>query len=356
MPIALEALKQGYEVHVLTAFISDKENIEKLGIKTHDIAFKRGSFNLINEFLNFLVIVYNLFKIRPNIVHLVTTKPIILGGLASKLLNIRCIVASISGLGILFTSKNLKIIIFRKIVTFFYRFIFYSSRNLIFIFQNKEDQNIIMKITNLKKSQMRLIKGSGVDLAKFKMSPIPKGVPIVLFAARLLKSKGIMDFIDAARIVKEARFVVAGKYDFENRDAISPVVIEKAVKENLIEYWGFKKDIVKSIQESTIVTLPSYYGEGLPKILIEAAACGRPVITTDHPGCRDAIKKEITGLLVPINSPILLSKAIKKIVNNSNIIKNMSENARTFALENFDIKYVVKTHLEIYQELLKKSF
>lgn len=348
-------MKKGYEVHLLTFFVSDREKIEKLGIKTHAISFKRGSLNILNESLVFFRIVYFLIKIKPNIVHLVTIKPVLIGGLASKLINTPGIVASISGLGFTFISKNLKIRFVKRIISFLYRFIYGSSENIKIIFQNKVDQEVIHKITRLKKRQMKLIPGSGVDLNQYKLFTFPEGKPIILFAARLLKSKGIIDFIEAAKYVSNARFVVIGKYDFENRDAISSEVIQEAVQNKYIEYWGYREDVVDIIRKSHIVVLPSYYGEGLPKILIEAAACGRPVITTDHPGCRDAIKNDISGVLVPINSPVLISKEIKKLLKNPKQMKQMSKNARTFAEENFDIRSVVESHLEIYRELLKNT-
>ena len=157
----------------------------------------------------------------------------------------------------------------------------------------------ILKISNLESKNFSLIPGSGIDLEFYKPYKVKfQDKPIVLFASRLLKSKGIFEFVRAAEEVRNAEFQIAGKFDNGNDDCIKPEVIKKLSKDGFITYLGMRKDMVQLINSASIVVLPSFYGEGVPKILIEAAGCGKPIITTDHPGCRDAVKNNISGILI----------------------------------------------------------
>ena len=168
----------------------------------------------------------------------------------------------------------------------------------------------------------------------------------------MLISKGLRSFIQASKTIKNARFVVVGGFDSGNPDSITKKEFYDYVDSGLIEYWGFRDSMEKILSLSSIVILPSFYGEGLPKILIEAAACGRPIITTDHPGCRDAIIPNETGLLVPPRDTQNLIIAIDYLLKNQDQIIQMGNKARKFAEKNFDINKVIRKHMEIY----KKSF
>ena len=214
-------------------------------------------------------------------------------------------------------------------VKFVYRFSL-SQKGVKVIFQNNSDEEIISKCCNLKKSNKILIKGSGTDLNFFKPNTNIQKLKIILFASRLLVSKGILEFIKTAESLNYLgyKFVVAGKFDKDNPDCISSELFFDFVDKGIVEYLGDTKNIRDLLLKSNIVVLPSFYGEGLPKILIEAAACGLPVITTNHPGCRDAIIPNKTGLLVPIKDTNAIIKAIMKILKSPTIYENMSKQAR----------------------------
>ena len=351
LPIAISLLENGYEVHIASKFTENENRLKNLGFITHNLPIKRTSTGIASNLLTFLKI-FKLFKcLKPDLIHLITIKPIIFGGICSYFFKEIPIVSSVSGLGFVFSDEG-QFSRFRKnIVLLLYKLALNSTKQIV-IFQNKDDREILLKKTNLKKQDTRLIHGSGVDLNTFSVNPKEQKKPIVLFAGRLLISKGVIDFIESSKYTKNVRYVISGEFDNDNPDCIDENLLDKKIKKGYVEYWGYNKNIADIINESSIVILPSYYGEGLPKILIEAAACGKPIITTNHPGCRDAIIENITGLLVPIKSPISIAKAINKIIDNDDIRISMGRKGRIFAEKNFSIDNVVLKHLEIYRYLI----
>ncbi len=353
--IGLEAIKDDYEVHLAAKFTGCEDKLIPLGFNLHPIVIDRGS-NLIKTAKSFFQIFYLIKKINPDIVHSITIKPIIIGGFVAKFFTNLAFVASVSGLGYLFISSDLKALLIKFFAKFLYKLAF-SKKKLKVIFQNKEDLKTISKICNLNFKNISLIRGSGVDLEFFKPTTKQPDENIILFASRLLKSKGLIEFIESAKIMKSKNFtfMVAGKLDKENPDCISIEQINHWERSGIIKYCGYIENMRDLICDSKIVVLPSYYGEGLPKILIEAAACGKPIVTTDHQGCRDAIIPNITGLLIPIRDSRALTSALIKLLNSPDLCKKMGFAARDFAKKNFDIKSVNAKHLSIYSELIKNS-
>ena len=286
----------------------------------------------------------------------ITIKPIIFGGFLAKFFTKVSFVASVSGLGYLFISSDLKALLIKFFAKFLFRFVF-SKEKLKVIFQNQEDLNTITKICKLNFKKTVLIRGSGIDLDIFKpvKSKSDDNNKNILFASRLLKSKGIIEFIESAKRLKSKNltFMIAGMLDKENPDCISMEQIYHWERSGIIKYCGYIENMRDLICNSKIVVLPSYYGEGLPKILIEAAACGKPVVTTDHQGCRDALIPNKTGLLIPIKDSKALTSALTKLLNSPNLYEKMEIAAREFAVKNFDIKCVIEKHLRIYSDLIK---
>lgn len=351
LPIAQKALSKGFEVHIATAFTNKKEFLLNQGFFLHEIPFKRSDSNIFS-FLKDIISIGNLYlKIKPKIVHLITIKPVIIGLIAGYIIPKANFVASISGLGYIFSSNSFKAFIKRFIVSILYKLSF-SHEKLKVIFQNDNDKNILMKIKPLKKRNIYVIPGSGVDLSNLRPSEkIPENGAI-LFASRLLFSKGIQEYIEAAKLIKDAKFLVAGDIDPNNLESIRQKDIEIWSKIKNVEFIGYKKEIHKIINKCSMVVLPSYYGEGIPKILIEAAACGRPIITTDHPGCRDAIIPEKTGLLVPKKNSLEIAKAINKLRKDNKLRTSMGIAGRKLAEKKYNIENVVDKHIEIYKGFL----
>ena len=353
--IGIEAIKNNYEVHLATKFTGCEKKLIPLGFKLHPIVFDRGS-NLIKTLKSFFQIFFLIKRIKPDIVHSITLKPIIFGGFAAKFLTNVAFVASVSGLGYLFISSDLRALILKFFAKFFIKIAF-SKENLKVIFQNKEDLKEISQMCNLNFRKTYLIKGSGVDLEFYKPLKNESDSKNILFASRLLKSKGLLEFVESAKVMnsKKCNFLVAGMLDKENPDCVSEELINEWVRNGIIKYCGYIKNIRDLICQSKIVVLPSYYGEGLPKILIEAAACGKPIITTDHQGCRDAIIPNKTGILIPARNTKALIFALKKLLESPNLCEKMGKAGRNFAVENFDINRVNSQHLRIYEQLVKNN-
>ena len=197
-----------------------------------------------------------------------------------------------------------------------------------------------------------LIKGSGVDLDHFSMKPFPQGKPMVTMISRIQKDKGVLEFVEAAKILRErgnkAQFQLAGDHDTNYPSSISEKEINLWKEEGIIDLLGYRKDINFLLENSHLVILPSYR-EGLPKVLLEAAASGRPVITSNVPGCRDAIKENITGMLVPVKEPKTLADKIEFLLDDRDLLKKMGKEARMLAEKEFSIEKVVNKHLDLYK-------
>ena len=353
IPVAIEAIKQGYEVHLVAKLKGKPGFLEDKGITVHNIELNRKKIglNLLKEFLEILSVVH---KIRPDILHLITVKSVLLGGIAARLLKIPAVVVAISGLGYMFSSYGFLASVRLKVLSFFLYYAL-NHKNQSVIFQNTSDKSKLENINKNISNNSTIIPGSGVDLDLYSVKKIDVDIPIIMFAARLLASKGVREFIDAAKLVnknrKNARFVIVGNIDLSSPDSISQKEIIHWEMEGFVELWGYKNNMYDVIPLASVVVLPSYYGEGLPKILIEAAACGRAVVTTDHPGCRDAIVNNKTGLLVPVKDVDAIVKAVKSLIKDSHYCENMGLMGRKLAEEKFDIRQVVKRHMGIYKDL-----
>ena len=230
----------------------------------------------------------------------------------------------------------------------------FSHLNQIIIFQNQEDKKMMVKWGVLNSHKTRLLTGSGVKLENFINLEENTGVPVICFASRLLVDKGVYDFISAARLIKkrgiQARFLLAGDLDKENPSGLNIDDLKKIREEGFVEILGYQKDIPTLYSMSHIVCLPSYR-EGLPKSLMEAAAARRAVVTTDVPGCRDAIIPNKTGLLVPVRNSEALANAIQDLIENSKKRKTMGKAGRELAEKYFAIENIVDAHLKIYEGL-----
>ena len=357
LPIALEALRQGYRVHIATGLTNKLDELERYGFVVHPLALDRGSTSLGNA-LNTMVQLWRIFRtVRPDVVHLVTIKPVLLGGLVARLAGVPALVAAVPGLGFIFMAQGAKAAIRRYIVEWLYCFAF-GHHNLKVIFQNNDDLRCLVKVTKLGKSNVTLIRGSGVNLARYVHLPLPDGVPVVVLAARLLADKGVLEFIQAARLLKQrgtkARFVLVGTVDVANPTSFTDADVLAWVHDGVVEWWGYRADMPEVLEAAQMVVLPSYR-EGLPKVLIEAAACGRAVITTAVPGCRDAIEPGVTGVLVPVRDVTALANAMETLINDPLRCQVMGDAGRAFAENTFDVRQVVADHLHIYQELIGKS-
>ncbi|MFZ2854885.1 MAG: glycosyltransferase family 4 protein [Rhodocyclaceae bacterium] len=359
LPIALAAIEQGYRVHIATGLTGRRAELEHYGMTVHPLRLDRSSIGVGNALsaLRQLFDVYQ--RVRPDLVHLVTIKPVLLGGLMARLCGVPAVVAAVSGLGFVFVASGFKAALRRWLVGGLYRLAL-GHRNLKVIFQNPDDRASLAGIADLADSRVAFIRGSGVDLVRFSVRPQPQGVPLVVLAARLLGDKGVREFAQAARLLRQpgnsprcgvVRFVLVGGPDPANPSSLSEAELAAWVQEGVLERWGQRADMPQVFAAAQLVVLPSYR-EGFPKVLIEAAACGRAVVTTDVPGCRDAIEADVTGLLVPAYDARALADAIKRLLDDPQRCQAMGQAGRALAERVFDVRQVVAAHLHIYQELI----
>ena len=352
LPIALGAIEQGYEVHLACGDTGRLGELKRFGLIVHPLTIVRGKAG-VGSSLKTLLELRALFKqIQPDIVHLVTIKPVLFGGLAARLLGIKSVVAAISGLGFVFVDSGIKARLRRRVVGLLYRMAL-GTKNLKVVFQNPDDRESLCSLAGILKNNTELIRGSGVELVNYPVTATPDGVPVVVLVARLLHDKGVMEFVEMAKQLKhkgyKARFCLVGDIDPDNPASLSPGDLASIAVDGDVELWGHRSDIPVVLCSATIVALPSYR-EGLPKVLLEAAACGRVVVTTDVPGCRDAIESGVTGLLVPSKDATELAKAIALLLDNPARCAAMGLAGRRLAEREFDVAKVVERHLKIYAE------
>jgi len=353
LPLALAARAAGHEVAVATGPGSAAASIVQLGFAHHALPLVRSGTNPLAE-IRILWSLYQLLRREsPTVVHLVTIKPVLYGGLMARLAGVRGVLAAISGLGTVFLAKGSKAALLRRVVVVLYRHAL-GKANTRVVFQNADDRETFIQQRIVVPEKTVLIPGSGVDLADYPVLPEPKGRPVVTLAARLLRDKGIREFVEAIRLLKargvDARFWLAGNTDPGNLTSLGDDEVAAWQREGLIEALGYRSDIASIFAQSNVVVLPSYR-EGLPKVLIEAAACGRAVVTTDVPGCRDAIDPGQTGLLVPVRDAEALAEAIETLLRQPERRLAMGRKARSYAEENFRVQLVVERHLAVYDSL-----
>jgi len=356
LPIAIEAIRQGHEVHIATTLTDGLETMEQAGLVVHPVHVGRSDSGPLAA-LRLTYALFRLFRrIRPDLVHLVTIKPVLLGGVAARMAAVPAVVAAVSGLGFVFVSSGWLARLRRGVVGFLYR-VALSHRRLKVIFQNPQDAEIIMRFAQLTAEQVTLVPGSGVDLERFSPAQDWRARPLVLMASRLLRDKGVFEFVQAAKTLRSAgygehrvRFALVGETDVGNPASLSTAELHEIEREGAVECLGHRGDMDRLLSEAHVVVLPSYR-EGMPKVLLEAAAAGCAVVTTDVPGCRDAIVPGETGVLVPAKDSDALVKAIESLILDPERCCRFGQSGRALAEARYDVLSVVARHLEIYASL-----
>jgi glycosyltransferase involved in cell wall biosynthesis len=356
LPLAEAAKAQGYDVQI--ACTGDGAPLRAMGFMHHPVPVARGTAKPLGEFRALVALIALFRRLRPTLVHLVTLKPVLYGGIAARLVRTPAVVSAVAGLGFLFIGEGgMKAASIRKLIMPLFRFAF-GHPNQKIIFQNREDLEQLAAAAGLEPRKAVLIRGSGVDLAKYQYVSEPDDIPTVSMASRLLRDKGVMEFVEAARLLRQrglnARFWLIGAPDPANPATVSDLQVSAWRKEGLIECLGQRDDVPELYARSHVVTLPSYR-EGLPKALVEAAACGRAVVTTDVPGCRDAIRAGVTGLLVPPREAVALADALQALLEDNDMRRHMGSAGRQLAEQEFCIRKIISAHLVAYEALMPRS-
>jgi len=361
LPIALEAQRQGYDVHIAAPAdnVWAPENysvteLTKLGLTFHEIPISRRGTKPMQELQTFLALLRLYRRLRPDIVHHLTIKPNIYGGVAARLTGVPSVVYAITGLGQMFVATEGPLRFLRPIVLSLMRVAF-GHGNARVIVQNTSDRAFLVDNGVVDMDATVLIQGSGVDLALFHPTPEPEGAPMVILPSRLIWEKGIQEFVDAARQLRNegvvARFALVGNTHPSNPRAVPEETLRGWAEEGVVEWWGRREDMPQVMADCHIVCLPSKYGEGVPKVLLEAAAAGRPVAATDTPACREVVEDGVEGLLVPAADSSALAAALRRLIESPVERKTMGRSARSKAEASFAIISIVQTTLGLYSDL-----
>lgn len=354
LPIARKAKEEGYSVVIATRIHKHGDMIHNEGFKLIPLKLKRRSKNIFKEIRNFIEII-NLYKNeKPDIAHHVGIKPVLYGSWAAKIAGVPSVINAFAGLGFVFIAKGKKSDVLRRIVEIAYRSAFFHKK-AVGIFQNPEDLKKFVDLGIVKRNNTVLIKGSGVNTSVFRYLPERNSMPKVVLASRMLWDKGVSEFVNAAKIINKngtkCRFILVGSPDPENPMSIPEEKLTQWDKEGVVEWWGHRNDIPDIFEQANIVSLPSYR-EGLPKVLLEAASCGRPIVATDVPGCKEIVRNNDNGYLVPPYESILLAEAFLKLIHNPELRRRMGKRSREIVEAEFTEERIVKQTMDLYQKLL----
>ena len=351
LTIAMAAREAGYEVAVATRVAKHADIIQKAGIRLIPFELSRHAGNPMLEFWA-LIKLYR--REKPDIVHHVALKLVLYGALAVRFTNISAQVNAVTGLGWLFISSNPIVRLGHPLATWFLARLLNSPNSRVIV-QNPDDEELLAKAGVLQ-SRIRMVQGVGVDTDKFLPVSELKGPVCVVLAARLLWDKGVGEFVDAARDLKQkvsnVRFVLVGNPDIDNPASIPEETIRAWEKENIVEWWGYHEEMVSIFHSTHIACLPSYR-EGLPKVLIEAASCGLPIVSTDVPGCREIVRDDYNGILVPKGDSFSLSNALLRLIKDPDLRAQMGKRSRELVVDKFSSKHVITKTLNIYKEFVK---
>lgn len=352
LPLAIAAKAAGYDVTVITRIREHGEVIQSSGIRIIPFENNRRSLNPFSELAVVLRLARIYKKEKPDIVHNVAVKPVVYGAIAARIARVPRVIHALAGLGWLSSSRSNIAKLLNGVARFFFKRIL-SQGNI--IVQNPDDREWLIGSGILPK-RISLIRGSGVDLGQFsplqKLS-VDKTVTVVL-VSRMLWDKGIGQFVEAAReirkSVEDVQFLLVGSPDNANPASISEEQLAAWSDEGVVSWLGRRDDVAEILSTSHIACLPSYYGEGVPKSLLEAASAGLPIVTTDSPGCREVVNHDVNGFLVEPRNITELTNALFKLIRSPGLRVHMGKKSRALAEREFSIEQVVAQTLRLYQK------
>ncbi len=354
LPLAIAAKKAGFDVAILTRTKDHADTIRTAGIRLIPSTLKRRSLSPLQELRELIRIIKIYRSEQPDIIHQVALKPVLYGSFAALFVKNAHVINALAGLGFIYTSDTLKSRLLRPFVTTAFRLLLNCNKNRV-ILQNPDDIKLLIENRILNQQLIRLIRGAGVNLKQFTKKGEPSGKISIVLVARMLWDKGVGEFASAAQQLHKqgvtARFILVGKCDPHNPAAIPEEQLKRWQSEGAIEWWGHQDDMAAVYAKAHIACLPSYR-EGLPKALIEAAACGLPIITSDAPGCREVVQAGENGLLVPPKDAEALAKAIKYLIENHELRLKMGLKSRQRAEQEFSEEQIISETLAIYHEIL----
>lgn len=353
--LAEAAIAAGYQVALLSRVSSHRPQIEASGVEVIDWSLDRRSRNPVLELYSLWSLYVVLQRFRPEIVHAVALKPVLYCALACRLAGVRAFVSALGGLGFVFSSRKFLAHLLRPALVLAFRWAL-SGKYSRLILQNPDDMETLLAAKVIASERIRLIRGAGVDTFAFSPQEEASAVPLVVLPARMLWDKGVGEFVDCARYIRQkglqARFALVGEPDDHNPECVPVAQLEAWVSEGVVEWWGRRSDMPEVLRQAAVVCLPSSYGEGLPKALLEAASCGRPIVTYDVPGCREVVVDGANGFLVPLKDRPALISAIEKLLLDPALRRKMGEVGRAMVLREFSQERVAAETMRVWEEVL----
>lgn len=354
LPLARAARDVGARVVVAARMAAHEERIRAEGFETAHIPFDRAGLSPRRDFATIREITGLYRRLRPDIVHHVAVKPVLFGALAARLAGVPRVVNAMAGLGFLFTNERARTRVLRGVFLTGLRALGRGARSWTIV-QNDDDRDVLLR-AGLPAERIATIRGSGVDARAFRPAPAePEGAPVAVCVARMLWDKGVGELVEAARILRGRgvgmRVRLVGGGDL-NPASVPPETLKAWCEEGIVEVAGHSADVAGEYARAHVAVLPSYR-EGLPKSLLEAAACGLPLVATDVPGCREICREGETGLLVPPRDPAALAGALARLAADAELRRRLGANARRAVEEEFAQEIVVARTLTIYERLFE---
>lgn len=332
-----DMIAHGNDVYVTGPNKDFLDDVFALGIKDFiEVPLVKDNTSIVGDLKYLFKLIKVVKNVKPDIVFSYTIKPVVYGSIASKIVGVKRICPMVTGLGRVYTSESVKTKVLQLITKILYKTAFLCCDKV--IFQNKDDINEFVRGGYLSKKKVAKVNGSGVNMDRFTRTSLPE-TPVFLMVSRIIREKGVMEYCEAAREVKkthpEARFILLGGFD-SSIGALQPGDIQPYIDDGSIEYPGEVKDPVEYYQQSSVFVLPSYYREGLPRTILEAMACGRAVITTDWPGCREPIIHGENGFLVPIKNCTKLAERMIALCS-YNVVNEIANNAFIYCAQKYNV-------------------
>lgn len=356
--LAKDLRKAGYEVMLASPRDEYVEKLEREGFIWHQIDISRRGRNPWHEVRALFHIIKTYRNVKPDLCHHFTIKPVLYGSIAARMLRVEAVVNAITGLGYLFMHSNFINRLARFVAIPLYRFAL-RHPNSIAIFQNSGDQHVYESLNLICSDRTVVIPGSGVDPDRFKPGNIVNGGKQIVLIARMLWDKGIQEYVEAIRLLKargyNGKALLVGGLDDGNPSGIPVDIIKAWQDDGIVEWLGHREDILSIMQESTVVVLPSYR-EGLSRVLIEAAAAGRPIVASDVPGCKEVVQHGVNGYLVPVRNPKLLADSIARILCDPEMIERFGDAGRMLVLEKFSSRIINTRTIGVYRLLLEQTY
>jgi glycosyltransferase involved in cell wall biosynthesis len=355
LPLAVAARRAGYRVVVATRVRDHGTTITDAGCELVSLQWQRSGDGLLGGLRALRDITQVYRRIRPTIVHHVALKPVVFGSIVARFTGVTRSVNAVAGLGYAFSTNTLRAQLTRPALVAALRWLM-RPQSVRIIVQHQTDRAALLAARVASPDRIVVIRSAGVDTASFAATPEHAGLPVICLPARMLWNKGVKEFVDAAAQLRAsnvpARFVLVGEPDDDNPATVPRRQLEAWNAEGVIEWWGRRDDMPVVFQDAHIVCLPTTYGEGIPKVLIEAAASARPIVATDVAGCRDVVRNGENGILVPPHDLDALVAAIRQLLSDPALRKSMGARGREIAEAEFSVDRVIRETLDVYASML----